>query len=113
MKYGLYLLPRCAILKEHNIGCHIYADDTQFYISFNSKYPLTSLTKLNNCISDIRVWMIKNKLKINHSKTEYIVIRSPLLKTDLSGMSISVGIARYHLHPKFVISVLYLMIVFH
>ena len=52
--------------------------------------------------------MIKNKLKMNHSKTEYIIIRSPLLKTDLSGMSISVGIARYHLHPKFVISVLYL-----
>ena len=52
-----------AILKKHNIGYHIYADDTQLYISFNSKEHLTSLTKLNNCISDIRVWMIKNKLK--------------------------------------------------
>ena len=53
---------------------------------FNSKEPLTSLTKLNNCISDIRVWMIKNKLKINDSKTEFIIFRSPLLKTDLSGV---------------------------
>ena len=59
MKFCLYLLPLCAILKEHNIGYHIYADDTQLYISFNSKEPLTFLTKLNNCISDIRVWMIK------------------------------------------------------
>ena len=62
MKFCLYLLPLCAILKKHNIGYHIYADDTQLYISFNSKEPLTSLTKLNNCIPDIRVWMIKNKL---------------------------------------------------
>ena len=49
------------------------------------------MTKLNNCISDIRVWMIKNKLKINDSKTEFIIFRSPLLKTDLSGVSIRVG----------------------
>ena len=35
--------------------------------------------------------MIKNKLKINDSKTEFIIFRSPLLKTDLSGVSIRVG----------------------
>ena len=35
--------------------------------------------------------MIKNKLKINDSKTEFIILRSPLLKTDLSGVSINVG----------------------
>ena len=48
--------------------------DTQLYTSFNSKEPFTSLTKLNNCISDIRVWMIQNKLIINDSKTEFIII---------------------------------------
>ena len=35
------------------------ADDTQLYISFKCKDPLESLTRLNMCISDIRVWMIK------------------------------------------------------
>ena len=76
----LYLLPLGAILRHHNIGYHIYADDTQLYISFNYNDPLESLTKLNTCISDIRKWMIKNKLKINDSKTEVIIFRSPLLK---------------------------------
>ena len=35
--------------------------------------------------------MIKNKLKINDSKTEFIIFRSPLLKQNLSDMSISLG----------------------
>ena len=70
LKFCLYLLPLCSILKHHNIGYHtcIYADDTQLYISFKCNDPLATLPKLNSCISDIRVWMIKNKLKINDSK---------------------------------------------
>ena len=48
---------------------------------------MESLTKLKMCISDILVWMIKNKLKTNDSKTEFIIFRFPLL----SGLSISVG----------------------
>ena len=35
--------------------------------------------------------MIKNKLKINDSKTEFIIFRSPLLKQNLSDLSVSVG----------------------
>ena len=41
------------------------------------------------CISDIHVWMIKNTLKINYSKTEYIIFRSPLVKKK-GNLSISV-----------------------
>ena len=35
--------------------------------------------------------MITNKLKINNSKTEFIVFRSPQLRYDLSGLSVNVG----------------------
>ena len=35
--------------------------------------------------------MITNKLKINYSKTEFIVFRSPQLKCELSGLSVNVG----------------------
>ena len=90
MKLCLYLLPLGAILRHHNIGYHIYADDTQLYISFKCKDPLESLTRLNMCISDIRVW-IKNKFKINDSKTEFIFFRSPLLKKKMNDLSVSVA----------------------
>ena len=87
----LYLLPLGAILRHHNIVYHIYADETQLYISFKCKDPLESLTTLNMCISDIRVWIIKNKLKINYSKTEFIIFRFPLLKQNFSDLSVSAG----------------------
>ena len=47
MKYCLYLFPLSAILRHHNIGYHIYADDIQLYISFKCKDLLESLTNLN------------------------------------------------------------------
>ena len=35
--------------------------------------------------------MITNKLKINDSKTEFFMFRSPQLRCDLSGLSVNVG----------------------
>ena len=84
-------VPQGSVLKYHKIGYHVYADDTQLYISFKCKQPLESISKVNSCLSDIRRWMITNKLKINDSKTEFIVFRSPQLRCDLSGLSVNVG----------------------
>ena len=83
------LWPLSAILRYHNIGYHVYADDNQLYVSFKCKQPLEAISKINSC--HIRRWMITNKLKINDSKTEFIVFRSLQLKCDLSGLSVNVG----------------------
>ena len=53
MQFCLYLRPLGAIIRHHDSGYHIYADDIQLYISFKCKDPLESLTKLNMCISDM------------------------------------------------------------
>ena len=65
--------------------------NSTFHLNVRIILTLESLTKLNMCISDIRVWMIKNKLKINDSKTEFIIFLSPLVKQNLSDLSIGVG----------------------
>ena len=92
LKFCLYMLPLSAILRFHKIGYHVYAhDDTQIYVSFKCDDPLQALGKINVCISDIRRWMILNKLKINDAKTEFIIFRSPQMRHDLNGLSVNVG----------------------
>ena len=91
LKFCLYMLPLGAKLRFHEIGYHVYADDTQIYVSFKCYDPSQALGKINACISNIRRCMILNKLKINDAKTEFIVFRSPMLKHDLSDLSVNVG----------------------
>ena len=63
---------------------------------FKCKQPLEAMSKINSCLSDIRRWMVTNKLKINYSKTEFIGF--PQLKCDLSGLSMNVGKYRLRNH---------------
>ena len=100
LKFCLYLLLLAAILRYHNIGYHVYADDTQLYISFKNKAPSGPLARLNSCISDIQVWMIKNNLKNNDSKTEFIIFRFPQCEVSISGVAVSVGNSNILPSPK-------------
>ena len=52
---------------------------------------MQALGKIDLCISDIRQWMILNKLKINDAKTEFIIFRSTQMKHDLNSLSVNVG----------------------
>ena len=54
----------------HNIGNHIYDDDTQIYYLIWVSGPFGILDKLNICIDNIRVWIIftKNEFKLTIQK---------------------------------------------
>ena len=77
--YVLYTAPLADILRFHEMHFHFYADDTQLYISFstNNDMELTnSITKIEECLSDIDKWMSINRLKLNKDKTELLYLFS-------------------------------------
>ena len=70
--FTIYTLPLSKIADRHGIQIHMYADDTQLYVS----YDVTDMeqrqevsVRLEKCISDIQSWMVTNKLQLNGSKT--------------------------------------------
>lgn len=79
---------------EHELPCaHCYADDTQLYLSFkpNTTSQDQALQAMENCIGKIRKWMIHDRLLINDSKTELILIGSKQQLSKLQPISVSVG----------------------
>ena len=68
---------------------HGYADDTQIYLSFkpdSTAGEQDAITALQDCITDIRSWMITNRLKLNDDKTEFMIIvtRAQIDKVNVS-----------------------------
>ena len=72
-----YTSPLGDICQQHHINFHCYTDDQQIYLSFQPPSlgsSKTCLTSLQNCITDIRLWMKTNLLKIDDSKTEFLIV---------------------------------------
>ena len=66
------------ITKRHNLTYHLYADDTQLYVSFKLGSDDLSSAKysIEICVQEINNWMILNGLKLNEEKTEFISLIS-------------------------------------
>ncbi len=67
--FSLYMLPLGNIIRKYGISFHCYADDTQLY---NSTRPdeTSKLSKLTECVKNIKDWMTNNLLLLNSDKTE-------------------------------------------
>ena len=70
--FTLYTVDLGEIIKKHGLSYHMYADDTQLYISFSVTDAETFMQRLEACIRDIDIWMVKNRLKKNREKTKVL-----------------------------------------
>ena len=69
-----YSSPVASLIRSFNIIAHCYADDTQLYVPFTPGVDEEEVrNKLEDCIDALRVWMNKNRLKLNDKKTEFII----------------------------------------
>ena len=73
--YLVYTAPIADIIKKHDLLYHLYADDTQLYISFNTDCCADldeAKLRVERCVEEIDLWMCKTywnliKTKLNLS----------------------------------------------
>ena len=73
--YTMYTRQMSAIMDNHSVRYHSYADDTQVYLECdnNEVAVRNAVDRLEKCISDVCEWMNGNSLKINEDKTDFII----------------------------------------
>lgn len=79
------------ILKFHLPTAHAYVDDTQLYLSFIpavSTNETDAISAVENCICDIRQWMLEDRLMLNDNKTEVLLTGTlkPLPSTSMESI---------------------------
>ena len=75
--FRVYIIPLLILLTRLGIKFHIYADDTQFYIScLSGNFKLTMET-VQLIYTYIANWLNDNFLKLNDSKSQVIIIGTP------------------------------------
>lgn len=70
--FTLYTQPLGGIIRQHGVEYHMYADDTQLYQSVSPGDSCQLLNTMEECISDVKSWMVANKLQLNGDKTELL-----------------------------------------
>jgi hypothetical protein len=76
MLFSLYIAPIGDLMRSLGIDFHLYADDTQLYVTFKSNNPddlIVAKSKIEECVRELYEWLTMNKLKLNSDKTEILV----------------------------------------
>ena len=67
----------------------LYADDTQIYLSI--KDVTDAISSIQSCTAQIKDWMTVNKLRLNDSKTEVLLLGPKVQRNRLHLDSLMVG----------------------
>ena len=92
--FSMYIFPISMIIDNYGLGYHLYADDSQLYLSLEpSSHNCDEIIRdtLVACICDIQSWMYNNKLKFNSDKTEIMLIGKPQQLSKFNLTEICVG----------------------
>lgn len=71
------------VFREAQIDCHFYADDTQFWVPFDPKCPVSESSarlRICNVMTMVSDWMACHSLKLNPDKSIFL----PICRTDRS-----------------------------
>ena len=102
--FNLFLSPLGEIYRSHGINFSGYADDSQNYLSFrpikDNLTPQHNCTEhLERCLAEVWTWMRYNFLKLNDSKTEFIVFGVCQQLSKVQDITVTLGDDTNHETP--------------
>ena len=62
-----------------NVRFHMYADDTQLYLSMKTtkvEDVVSARSRVEVCLRELNQWMLLNNLRLNNDKTELLVLHA-------------------------------------
>ena len=78
--FTIYTGPIGKIIRRHRLDFHLFADESQLYVSFkikNTNDETIAVARLHACIDELKAWTIHYRLQLDDSKTEILVITTP------------------------------------
>ena len=91
--FSIYAAPLSKIIQNKNLMSHFYANDTQIYITVKPHQEDidAAVESIEQCVTEIRIWMKTNSLKLNDYKTEVIVFGSAQQLKKITLQALPVG----------------------
>ena len=68
--YVLYTAELFSVVAQHQLRLHMYADDSQVYVTTLAKDAAAAAARLSVAIADINDWTKASRLRLNPSKTQ-------------------------------------------
>jgi len=84
----LYTTPLSSLISDSSMNHHLYADDTQLFISFAASDFSANMLHLQDTIALVSNWMSSNCLSLNQTKTEFLLIGLPVQLSKISAPSL-------------------------
>ena len=78
----------------------IYADDNQIYLIMEPSDREAQLTKIEDCVRDVKAWTVANRLLLNDTKTEILHFTSRFLRQQDPIASLTIGQEDVHVAEK-------------
>ena len=72
LEYILYTAPVEDIVRSHGVQNMVYADDNHIYLIMEPCDRDAEITKVEDCVRDVKAWTVANILLLNDTKTEIL-----------------------------------------
>jgi len=86
----MYTTPLSNLISNSPVSHHLYADDTQLYLSFSPHSYSSNIVQLQSVIAQVSTWMSSNLLALNPNKTEFLIIGTSQQLSKLNSPTLAI-----------------------